>query len=75
MKKLLSNYGDGLIGITVDNDILEYNNSECVFQYIKQFQSKFNDVCLIYPAGQYFVTLQQFKKVNLWEVATGAKVF
>lgn len=70
----MSNYRDILIGISEDGEIMQHDFAENSFKFIKRYQSKFNDLCMIYPAGEYFVTLQHNREVTSWELATGEMV-
>lgn len=74
MKNITSNYKDILLGITEDGEIMHYDFSENTFKYIRQYQNDINDLCLIYPTGEYFVTLQHNREIISWELATGEMV-
>ncbi|KAK5649933.1 hypothetical protein RI129_000962 [Pyrocoelia pectoralis] len=71
LKKIITNYKDLLVGLSETGEMLYYNNAEERFKYIIQYESRINDVCLIYPTGEYFVTLQHNREITSWEVSTG----
>ncbi|XP_031334791.1 cilia- and flagella-associated protein 43 isoform X2 [Photinus pyralis] len=71
LKKIVSNYKDLLVGISETGELMYYNNSEDRFKFILPYESRFNDVCLIYPNGDHIVTLQHNREITSWEVLTG----
>ncbi|KAK4881574.1 hypothetical protein RN001_004893 [Aquatica leii] len=71
--RLISNSKETLVGKSTHGDILYYSLTNEKFNYVVENEGKINDVCIIYPTGQYFVTLQHNHEVASWSVETGER--
>ncbi|KAF5280666.1 hypothetical protein FQA39_LY05314 [Lamprigera yunnana] len=69
--KLISDYKESLVGRTIHGDLLCYTAVEPEFKFLVQGEGAINDVCLIYPTGEYIVTFQRNREIVTWSVATG----
>lgn len=74
IENITSNNKDQLVATTVNGNILHFDNDNWTFKYIQYYESKFNDLCLVYPIGKYIVTLAQNKQLTTWEIANGNMV-
>lgn len=73
---ITSNVKDIIVITTFYGNIvtLHPDNDKVTFIYRKTNETRFNDFCLIYPAGQIVVTLAHNDEISSWAVADGVKV-
>lgn len=74
MRQLLPTGRELLICVSQKENVWLFNSSENCFGLLKHHESCFDDFCMIYPMGQYIVTLAQNSEVASWEIASGKMV-
>ncbi|XP_076260442.1 cilia- and flagella-associated protein 43 [Rhynchophorus ferrugineus] len=73
-RKLLGifcNKHDRCVALTENYEIVQLGNSSDSLKIVKEDESNFMDLCLIYPAGEYVVTLCQDSILLVYNVANG----
>ncbi|KAJ8982465.1 hypothetical protein NQ317_000423 [Molorchus minor] len=74
IKNMYGNRAEYLIGITNNDKIVKISNTNNEITYLKESESNFNDICLIYPTGEHVVALRGNKDLTVYETATGKMV-
>lgn len=72
-QKLTSRF-EYLVLLTSNLNILQVLPSQNEFKCIKEKESCFNDLCLVYPMGRYFMVLTHKHIINLFKVDSGELV-
>lgn len=72
---ITSNTKDCLVATTYNGNILSIDLETSSFQYLKKDESRFSYVVMIYPTGEYILTLSHSNELICWGTVDGLKVF
>ncbi|XP_060535582.1 cilia- and flagella-associated protein 43 [Cylas formicarius] len=71
MRNLICNKGEKMVAVSEMNEIVTLSTTEDETTFVTKQNSNFDDICLIYPCGQFAVALCNGNNLNVYNIKRG----